>query len=299
MHASPSAITTKYYVKVNQTVIQNGVIALFNILQEFLAKRIELERMCRVATLLLQSGVSVNNPVFRQLAERCISEQKDDGGWLDVVDTTWCTSFLGAYKEYFQSVELALTWLNKQRHSDGSWGRTQRDIGRIPVTGLILYLLPQLASESCLKWIEKEWMRELETQRGLTYKGAFVLMAFKKNNYYPYNPECIPHTVKWLLEQQNDDSGWGPWKGHPVGSTPFCTGVALIGLLQYPNEIAPKVFQSGIKWLKEKQLPGGLWADHYIEEGSSWAFLAFNKITTCLKGREKILEKIDNKKESL
>jgi hypothetical protein len=87
----------------------------------------------------------------------------------------------------------------------------------------MLYFLPQLASKSSLKWLEKKWRHELEINPGLTYKGAFTLMAFKRNNYPPTNSQLISQTIQWLATQQNDDFGWGPWKGHSVGSDPWCT----------------------------------------------------------------------------
>jgi squalene cyclase len=196
----------------------------------------------------------------------------------------WCASFLEVYGDYPESVKSALTWLTEQRHDDGSWGQTERDIGRITVTGQMLYFLPQLASKSSLKWLEKKWLQELEINPGLTYKGAFTLMAFKRNDYQPTDSQLISQTIQWLEAQQNDDFGWGPWKGHSVGSDPWCTGITMEGLLQYPDKVPQKVLGTGFEWLKEKQLPNGLWPYHYIEEGSSWALYALTKGSSFLSG---------------
>lgn len=157
--------------------IPKGLVALFDAIQEFLHKRVELERLCRVAVLLHHSGVEKNNWVFKRLADRCVQEQKGDGGFLGVTDTMWCTSFLSNYEKYYSSVKSAISWLDRQKHDDGGWGRNRRDMGRIPVTGLMLYFLPPLASSSSLKWLEKEWVQECDIDPGLTYKGAFTLMA--------------------------------------------------------------------------------------------------------------------------
>jgi len=267
--------------------IQKGLVALLNTIQDFFIKEIELERLSRIAVLLNQSGLNQNNSIFQQLAGRCALEQKNDGGWLGVVDSLWCTSFLDQYEEDSESVKSALTWLKEQRHDDGSWGKTERDIGRITVTGQLLYFLPQLASKSSLIWLEKKWREELEIIPRLTYKGAFTLMAFKRNDYQPMDSQLISQTIEWLEEEQNDDFGWGPWKGQPIGSSPFYTGVALAGLLQYPDKINPEVMMNGVKWLEEKQLDNGLWPDHYIEEGSSWAFFAFTRAMAYLDSMEK------------
>jgi squalene cyclase len=266
--------------------LQRGVFALISVVKDFLRKEIELERTCRVALLLCRSGVDSNVSIFQYLAKKCASEQKGDGGWLGVTDTLWCASFLSLYGDYSESVQKALTWLDKQKHDDGSWGRFKRDKGRIPITGLILSFLPQLASQSSLEWLEREWEREREIEPKLTYKAAFTLMAFKANAYQPSDEALIPQAMEWLANQQSDDFGWGPCKNHPVGSTPFCTGLALLGLLQYPEYISRDVFRKGLVWLVQNQLPEGLWADHYIEEGSSWAFYALSQVLTYLNHLE-------------
>jgi hypothetical protein len=276
-NTSPLLVAPEDNIKENLVSIQKGLGALLHIIQEFLGKGIELERVCRVAVLLCQSGLNQNNSIFKLLAKRCASEQKSDGGWLGVVDTMWCASFLEVYGDYPESVKSALTWLTEQRHDDGIWGQTERDIGRITVTGQMLYFLPQLASKSSLKWLEKKWRQELEIDPGLTYKGAFTLMAFKRNNYQPTDSQLIFQTIQWLAAQQNNDFGWGPWKGHSAGSDPWCTGITMDGLLLYPNKVPQKVLGTGLEWLKEKQLPNGLWPYHYIEEGSSWALYALTR----------------------
>jgi len=257
-----------------ETAIQRSVISLSQIVGDFLPKGIELTRICRAAMLLKESGVNPNTTLYHKLAEKCIDVQRDDGGWTDVEETIWCTSFLNFFEEFSGPVGKALEWLGRQRHNDGGWGKSTRDSARIPITGLLLYLLPQLSSDEDLKWLETKWREERKFEPCLTYKAAFALMAFNQNDYHPQNQDLILKTVRWLYDQQNDDGGWSPWKGHPVGSDPWCTGIDMVGLLQYPNDIPQKVSWKALKWLQEKQLQNGLWPYHYIEEGSSWALYA-------------------------
>jgi len=260
-----------------EIAIQRGIISLSQTIKDFLQKEIELTRICRLAVLLKESGVNLNSIICHKIAERCVEMQRDDGGWSDVPETMWCASFMNLSNEYTISVERAIKWIYLQSHETQGWGKSKRDSARIPITGLILYLLPQLSSDVYLKWLEREWKKEWQCEPCLNYKAAFTLMAFGKNNYHPEDNEIISTTVHWLVDQQNNDGGWGPWKDHPIGSDPWCTGICLISLLHYPDELPQKVLRNGLEWIKEKQLPNGLWAYHYIEDGSSWALYALTR----------------------
>jgi hypothetical protein len=265
--------------------IQKGLAALFLILKQYLDKQIELERIVRVAVLLKKSGVNQNNSIFLEIAKRCLAEQKDDGGWIGVEDTVWCVAFLKGYEEYSREYKKGLEWLKLQRLENGGWGKIDRDIGRIPIMGTLLYLLPELSDTKGLSWLEREWKREFGSDPKLTYKAAFTLMAFRSCDRQFNDTRMFSDTTDWLACQQNDDFGWGPFRGQPVGSTPFNTGVVITGLLQYPEKIDPKVIADGIKWIEKNQLDEGLWPDHYIEEGSAWVFYALTEGYKFLRGR--------------
>lgn len=271
--------------EIMQEAIQKGLAALFLVLRGYLGKKIELERIARVAVLLTKSGVNQNNSVFHQITERCVEEKKDDGGWIGVEDSIWCVAFLKGFEEYSQAYTSGSEWLKGQMLGEGSWGKTKRDIGRIPITGILLYLLPELSTTDSLKWLESEWKREYGLNPKLTYKSAFALVASKKNNYQFSDSRLFNGTLDWLISQQNEDYGWGYCQGHPVGSTSFCTGVAMTGLLQYPDRIDPNVITNGLKWIERNQLEEGLWPDHYIEEGSAWALYALVEGYKFLKGQ--------------
>ena len=269
-----------------ETAIHRSVNSLCQIVRDFLNKDIELIRICRIAVLLKESGVKPETSLYHNLAKKCIDMQRDDGGWTDVVETMWCTIVLDLFNEFSDPVEKALIWIRGQEHKDGGWGKSVRDSGRIPVTALLLYLLPQLSSDQNLKWLENEWYQEQKQDPCLTYKAAFTLMAFSQNNYHPENHDLITDTIRWLFDQQNDDGGWGPWEGHPVGSDPWCTGIGMVGLFQYPDKFPQEVLLKALKWLREKQLPNGLWPYHYIEEGSGWALYALVMSYKILNGKD-------------
>ena len=235
------------------------------------------ERLARVGTLLLKSGVNKNNSIFPEIAKSCLREQRADGGWIGVEDSFWVVAFLREFDEYIHECNRGLSWIESQKLNSAEWGKTIRDTGRIPITGLLLYLLPQLSSTESCKWLEREWAKEFLLDPKLTYKGAFSIMGLKNKDYHFLDNNLSSTTINWLVSQQNDDYGWGPFKKHPVGSTPFCTGIALTGLLQYPEKVNRNVIANGLKWVEENQLENGLWADHYIEEGSAWCFYALTE----------------------
>jgi squalene cyclase len=251
--------------------IQIGIDSLSQVVREFLYKDIELLRVCRTAVLLKECGVNPYNNIFNELAQKCVKNQRKDGGWTDVEETLWCSAFLDIYENHSYSVNEALIWLEKQENKDGCWGRSDRDQARIPLTALMLKFLPQLNSAKRLKWLENKWNNEQKMHPNLTYKVALTIMAFSLNNYIPENNLLINNSISWLCEQQNNDGGWGPWKNHPVGSDPWCTGICLVSLIDFHKKVPVEVLKNGLRWILEKQLPDGFWPYHYIEDGSSWA----------------------------
>ena len=143
-----------------ETAIRRGIDSLSQVVKEFLIKDIELLRVCRTSVLLKESGVIFNDSLYHELAEKCIKKQRIDGGWTDVEETIWCTSFLNFNNEYSPSVDKALKWLIGQKHKDSGWGKSERDTARIPVTALLLYFLPQISSVKDFKWLENKWYQD-------------------------------------------------------------------------------------------------------------------------------------------
>jgi hypothetical protein len=260
-----------------EAAIQRGVDSLSHIVSEFLYKDIELLRVCRTAVFLKECGVNPFNTVYDELARKCVKNQRNDGGWTDVEETLWCVAFLDIYENHSDPVNGAIKWLEGQEHKDGCWGKSVRDLARIPLTSLLLCFLPQLKSDVRLKWLENKLNQEQKMNPNLTYKVALTIMAFSRNDYKPENKKLIKKSIDWLCGQQNKDGGWGPWKDHPVGSDPWCTGICLASLANFPGKVRTEVIKDGLQWILKKQLPDGLWPYHYIEDGSSWALYALIK----------------------
>lgn len=267
------------------SAIIRGIGSLKHMIHEMNTKGIELKRITKTASLLFQSGLSVNS-IDSVIIERCLKEQHPDGGWVSIVDTMWNTFFLSrvSEKEFSKEIEAGILFLQKQKNSDGLWGRSKRDMSRIPVTGILLYLFPELAEKSVLIKLEKLWSSEINS---LTYKAGYTLMAFKKNNYIPINTGIIEDTLIWLQKNQRNNGGFGPWKEHPVKSDIFCTSIAVNGLIQYPELVDKKVFIKAHDYLVNTQLKNGIWPFHEIEDGASWAVFTLHMMKQIISGKEK------------
>jgi len=260
--------------------IARAIGSLTNMAKQMESKHLELRRITQVSSILLAAGLSPTC-VPRALVERCIEEQQKDGGWIAVPDTAWNLYFLKQLDQQLYKSQIAdgLGFLQAQRNSHGLWGRSKRDIERVPVTGLLLHLFPELADPDTLSLLEQLWAGE---RNGLTYKAAYTLLAFKRNGYRPREASLIDDTVSWLTGNQREDGGYAPWKTHPVHSDVYCTAVASLGLLQYPDLAPPQVLKACLQWLEANQLPQGIWAFHEIEDGASWGLWALVDLSSHL-----------------
>lgn len=252
------------------------VLSLRNMIAEMNRKDLELKRITKTAALLMLSGLS-RNSIPPVILERCLREQHPDGGWVATVDTMWNAFFLKTLDQtgFSSPIKKALDFIRAQKNNQGLWGRSQRDMSRIPVIGILFYLFPELADNTSLPLLEKLWIYE---KNSLTYKAGYTLMAFSRCEYQPENKELIPETITWLLENQEDDGGFLPWKEHPVDSDVYCTSIALLGLSQYPQLVPRETFDRAFKWLLDNRLDNGIWKYHEIEDGASWGLYTLSQL---------------------
>ncbi|MDO4857595.1 MAG: terpene cyclase/mutase family protein [Thermoguttaceae bacterium] len=259
--------------KIPPTVLIRAGLSLNNMLGEMLKKNLELRRITKTASLLLLSGFS--SPFFPQIANICKCSQRVDGGWVSIVDTMWNVFFLTQFNTnyYSEQISLGIEYINANQGEHGIWGRSIRDFERIPISGMMLYLLPQLITPKRMAALEDLWYSEKDS---LTYKAAYTLLAFKCNHYVPTRKNLIEETVDWLVQNQRKDGSFAPWKNHPVASDTYCSSLALLGLLTYEEYVQKCVVSTAINWLVEKQLPQGIWPFHEIEDGTSWALYSLS-----------------------
>jgi len=258
------------------SLLLSTIRSLSNMLLEMDKKQIEIKRLTKTASLLILSGLAPNS-IPDKIIKRVINQQKNDGGWVSVVDTIWNTFFLSLInkEKYFHNVNNGKKYLINQKNNYGLWGRSKRDMSRIPVSGILLYLFPDIAKKKELKQLEALWDSEINS---IVYKAGYTLMAFKKNEYLPQNQEIIKKTCKWLAENQRNDGGFAPWKEHPVDSDVFCTSISILGLSQYIQFVPEYTFQKASSWLINNRLKSGIWKYHEIEDGASWGLYALTAL---------------------
>jgi prenyltransferase beta subunit len=207
--------------------------------------------------------------------------QHPDGGWVDNEDTIWCTALLTMGQGHEQRLRLALDWLAQQRSEGGGWGRNPREPARIPFTAIALrFLGPRIETEADRACLETMWASDLVADLKLSYKGGFFLLA--------QAPDCHSdlaiRTIEYLTLEANDDGGFGPWRGHPIGSDPWSTGICLAGLCRCPDLAPRSVIERAVEWLLRTQLPSGYWPYHFIDEGTAYAYWGLSEAAKLLHG---------------
>lgn len=263
--------------KIPDIILENihaSSLQLANFIKSAVTGEKEVKRIALCALSLIYAGGYSKGSLFTMAAKYIVGRKLNDGGWSDAEETMLSTKFLSLmdHRGYDPSAEKGNAWLRSQQNFDGGWGRTNRDISRIPVTGLLLHLLPELSDPKAVSWLKDEWGKDLESDTRLTYKGGFFLLGLSASRISASDCSLIEETYTYLFEEQNEDGGFAPWKDHPIGSDPWSTGIVLLGLLSYPGLVKREVIERTVNWLAENQLPNGLWAYHYIEEGSAYAY---------------------------
>ncbi|MEK6777009.1 MAG: prenyltransferase/squalene oxidase repeat-containing protein [bacterium] len=257
---------------VRNSILIPATNALTGFLNHAMEVKSEPIRIARAAYALLYAGVDPQGILFRKICDYLIENKYEDNSWCDPQTTAYAISVITKMHNQRYTVVNYIEWLEKSRHSSGGWGHHSRDQARIPITAIILKVVPIDSGYNDYLWIKKEWMQELGNKTQLSYKAGFYLLtalSFERNKV----EDSVDKTIQHLLKDQNDDGGFAPWKNHPIGSDPWSTGVVLWGLSKWIDRVDPAVIERALHWLEVTQLPSGYWPYHYLDEGTSYALI--------------------------
>ena len=231
------------------------------------------------------------------------------GGWAfqyanphypDVDDTAAVALILDRFDRvrYRPAVERAAEWILGMQSRNGGWGAFDADnthyrLNHIPfadhgalldpptadVSARCLGLLAQLgypadhpAMASAIAYLKREqeadgsWFGRWGTN--YIYGTWSVLAAFNAAHIDPAGPE-IRRAVRWLLDRQRPDGGWGEtgesyWPSAPRGTAPYSTASqtawALLGLMA-AGEVGHNAVSHGIAYLLATQDEPGNWPE--------------------------------------
>jgi len=236
-------------------------------------RNLETARIFRAIFSLHHAGLTLFDDSTLFADCQCLKDQLPDGGWSNPEETAWAISVLSQlFEKENEAVRRAKSWLNSVRHPGGGWGRHPRDQVRILTTAIAITLVPSVATDLDRTWVRQAWERDMISPVHLSYKGGFYLLTAHSESGGTTDP-LISRTLAYLIDDQNDDGGFAPWKNHPIGSDPWSTGVVLWGLSKWIDRVDPAVIERALHWLEVTQLPSGYWPYHYLDEGTSYALI--------------------------
>jgi len=267
-------------------MVSQTITGLARFVHDGLCDELEAVRLARAGYSLIASGCT-SSATFpgNTLASYLASGQQTDGGWSDVEETLWCLGYLSAFGNSYQSeLSRGIEWLESVQLPSGAWGRSNRDRPRIPITASVAIFAPTTIGDAGLRWLAKQWEADLSGPTQLTYKGAFFLLA-QAHSRASRDNDLVNRTVTYLTSEQEEDGGFGPWKGHPAGSDPWSTGVTLWGLSKVKDLVSRRTIEQALSWLQSTQLPNGLWPYHYLDDGTAMALTGISSVLTVPRGQ--------------
>ncbi len=193
----------------------------------------------------------------------------------------WCVLALKRWAGTDSSVVRGTEWIRLERKENGGWSRCPRELPNYVLTALTISLLPGASNNQGIEWLGTAWQGDLGQDVKLSYKGALYLLA--AGGAKAGSESLVQETMEYLRSEANDDGGFGPWRGHPIGSDPWSTGVCLAGLCRLPDLADRTVVERATQWLINTQLESGYWPYHYLDEGTAYAYWGLSEAAKLLE----------------
>ena len=210
---------------------------------------------------LMLKGWGSGSSVIRQGVSYLIKQQKSDGSWNgNAAHTIFAAIALKRAEavEYWEAQFNGLKWLEETQKESGSWGREIRQPGNPLYTGAVLAGLGQLDFDRESELVTKaaDWLASR-----INYDGGWSMASGIRSSVLvtswvlqglsiAYN---IDEQLAWLKQMQNDDGGFGKWKGAP--SDPEITAYAVLALVIGEDPL--NADQVALRYLREVQQDDG------------------------------------------
>ena len=212
---------------------------------------------------LMLKGWGSGSSVIRRGVSYLIKHQKSDGSWNgNAAHTIFAAIALKQAEavEYWQAQFNALKWLEGAQRESGSWGREIRQPGNPLYTGAVLTGLGLLDFDRESELVTKaaDWLANRinydggwSMEPGLRARSSVMVTSWVLQGLsIAYN---IDEQLAWLKQRQNDDGGFGMWKGAP--SDPEVTAYAVLALVIGEDPL--NADQVALRYLMEVQQEDG------------------------------------------
>ncbi len=210
---------------------------------------------------LMLKGWGSGSSVIRRGVAHLIKNQKSNGSWNDnTAHTIFAIIALKRAETNTDEQFNGLQWLREVQKGSGSWGRGVRESGNPLYTGAVLSGLGQLGFNQKFSPVLKaaDWLAGQinydggwSMQAGLGSRSDVLVTSWVLQGLsIVYD---IDEQLAWLKKMQNDDGGFGKWKGAP--SDPEITAYAVLALVIGEDPLnADKV---ALRYLREVQQEDG------------------------------------------
>ena len=212
---------------------------------------------------LMLKGWGSGSSVIRRGVSYLVKNQKSDGSWNgNAAHTIFASIALKRAEavEYWEAQFNGLKWLEEAQKESGSWGREIRQPGNPLYTGAVLTGLGLLDFDRESELVTKaaDWLASRinydggwSMEQGLRARSSVMVTSWVLQGLaIAYN---IDEQLAWLKQMQNDDGGFGMWKGAP--SDPEVTAYAILALVIGEDPL--NADQVALRYLREVQQEDG------------------------------------------